>query len=138
MSYYCTDSKRYWLHSQQCWVPISDLKEMLQAMSVSNLKVSKTSDMFVDLLMTEDSIPEGMQDHEVRPYLQKMFGIDLPELEDKPVNPEEATAAAPWYKAIQTIFNAEVQPVCSPNDAEAPASKRKLVEFRKNVLKIYD
>ena len=112
MSYYCTDSKRYWLHSQQCWVPISDLKEMLKAMSVSNLKVSKTSDMFVDLLMTEDSIPEGMQDHEVRPYLQKMFGIDLPELEDKPVNPEEATAAAP---------------VCSPNDAEAPASKRKRV-----------
>ena len=123
MSYYCTDSKRYWLHSQQCWVPISDLKEMLQAMSVSNLKVSKSSDMFVDLLRTEDSTPEGMQDHEVRPYLQKMFGIDLPELEDKPVNSEEATAAAP---------------VCSPNDAEAPASKRKLVEFRKNVMKIYD
>ena len=52
-------------------------------MSVSNLKVSETSDMFVDLLQTEDSIPEGMEEEVSEDCLKKMFSIFLPEVEAK-------------------------------------------------------
>ena len=111
MSFYCKDSKRYWLDTQKVWIPIEDFKAMLCEMHVSKINVSKSTDMFIDLLREEAEInvpvvpveKEGeVELVEDTPLMKKLFSMLL--------GPDEETMEKTARKIVnwsETQKNAE-------------------------------
>ena len=111
MSFYCKASKRYWLDTQKVWIPIQDFKAMLCEMHVSKINVSKSTDMFIDLLREEAEInvpvvpveKEGeVELVEDTPLMKKLFSMLL--------GPDEETMEKTARKIVnwsETQKNAE-------------------------------